>query len=111
MGNRFFQLLGELHAGNWEHRAFLLSILGALCCQLPQNHLRMIDKVAVQGQSLRRLPEVYPVRLNVDRMIPLLQEDDIRHDICPGIGTESIVRQTDSPQKLRPLRKVLSYLR
>ena len=111
MGNRLFQLFGELHSGNREHRAFLLSILGALCRQLPQNHLRVIDKIAVQGQSLRRLSEVYPVRFDVDRVIPLLEEDDIRHDICPGIGTESIVRQTDSPQKLRPLRKVLSYLR
>ena len=111
MGNRLFQLFGELHSGNREHRAFLLSILGALCRQLPQHHLRVIDEIAVQGQPLRRLSEVYPVRLNVDRVIPLLQEDDIRHDICPGIGTESIVRQTDSPQKLRPLRKVLSYLR
>ena len=111
MGNRLFQLFGELHSGNREHRAFLLSILGALCRQLPQNHLRVIDKIAVQCQSLRRLSEVYPVRFDIDRVIPLLQEDDIRHDICPGIGTESIVRQTDSPQKLRPLRKVLPYLR
>ena len=77
MGNRLFQLFGELHSGNREHRAFLLSILGALCRQLPQNHLRVIDKIAVQGQALRGLCEVYPVRLNVDGTVTLLQEDDV----------------------------------
>ena len=50
---------------------------------------------------------MYPVRLDVDGAVPLLQEQDVRHHLRPGVGLESVVGQAHRPQQLRPLRDIL----
>ena len=111
MRDRFFHLFRQFRSRYGNDRTFLPAILCVFRRQLPQHHLRIVNKIAVDGQPVRRLPEVYPVRFNVDRVIPLLQENDIRHDIRPGIGTESIVRQPDRSEKFRPLSQVFPHFR
>ena len=71
----------------------------------------MIDKVAVDGDAVRRLPQMDPIRLYVDGMFPLLKKENIRCDFRSGVGFEGVVRQSDRAQQLRPLRNVSAYIR
>ena len=108
MGDGFLQLIGQDRAGDRIDRQRFLPILRAFGTDLAQHHFRMLGKIAVDRESVRCKPKVYPIRLNVDRPVALLKEDDIRHHIRPGIGTERIVGQTDRPQQLRAFRQILS---
>ena len=64
-------------------------------CHPAQHHVGMIDKVAVDGDAVRRLPQMDPIRLYVDGMFPLLKKENIRCDFRSGVGFEGVVRQTD----------------
>ena len=111
MGDRFLQLIGQVCAGDRIDRQRFLPILRAFGTDLAQHHFRMLGKIAVDRKPVRCKPKVYPVRLNVDRPVALLEEDDIRHHVRPGIGTERIVGQTNRPQQLRAFRQILSDIR
>ena len=54
---------------------------------------------------------MYPIRLNGHGAFALLQEDDVGHNICSGIGTESVVGQTDRSQQFSAFSQILAYLR
>ena len=111
MGNCFLQLISQVRAGDRIDRQRFLSVLRAFGTDLAQHHFRMLGKIVVDRKPVWCKPKVYPVRLNVDRPVALLKEDNIRHNIRPGIGTESIVGQTDRPQQLRAFRQILSDIR
>ena len=49
-----------------------------------------------------------PVLINLNRPVSLLQEDDIRNNVRSGIGTESIVGQSDCAEKIRTLSDILT---
>ena len=51
---------------------------------------------------------MYPVGLNLDRAVTLLQEYDVGHDLCSGVCLESIVRQADSTEQFSPLSDILT---
>ena len=42
-------------------------------------------------------------------MVPLLEEEDVRDHICPGIGSEGVVGQTDGSQQLRTLGQIPAH--
>ena len=107
MGDRLPELFRKVGAGGGGNGAFLPPVLCAFGGQLAQHHLRVVHKVAVEGEALRGLPQVYPVRLDVDGAVPLLQEQDVRYHLRPGVGLESVVGQAHRPQQLRPLRDIL----
>ena len=111
MGNGLPELFRKVGAGSGGNGAFLPPVLCAFGGQLAQHHLRMVYKIAVEGKALRGLPQVYPIRLDVDGTVPLLQEQDVRDYLRPGVGFESVVGQADRPQQLRPLRDILPGIR
>ena len=69
----------------------------------------MVDEIAVDGKPVLVLPQVYPLRFNVDGTVTLLEEDNVRYHFRTGVCLKSVVRQTDRAQQLRPFRDVLAY--
>ena len=69
----------------------------------------MVQEIAVDGKAVLGLPGLRPLRYNVQRAISLLEEDDVRYNLGPGIGLERIVGQTDSPQQLGALGKIPAH--
>ena len=86
----------------------VVTVLGAFGGKLPQHHLRVVHKILVDGKAVLGLAKLYPVRLNVRRAITLLQKDNITDDICAGVSTERIIRQTDGTQQIGTLCHVLA---
>ena len=80
---------------------------GAFGAVFAHDHFRVFQEIAVNGVAVLCLPQMHPVRFNFDRAIPLLQEDNVRHYLCTGIGFEGGVGKPDSAQQLRSLGKVL----
>ena len=105
------KLFTQICPGNRNNCAFFLAVLSAFCHKLPQHHFRMVNKIAIKGNSFRRQPQVYPIRFNINGMIPLFQEDNVGYHICTGIGTECVVRQSDGSQKLCSLCEIFSGIR
>ena len=85
-----------------------MSVLSALRGELAEHHVRVLDKVAVDGVSVWRCSEVYPVCVNLNRTVTLLEKDDVADYIRPGIGAKGVVGKSDSAQKLSPLCEILS---
>jgi len=79
---------------------FLSSILGAFGGQLAQNHIRVVYEILVDGKTIFGLAKLHPCGFDVRRAVTLLQEDNVRNDICTGVGSERIVGQTDSAQQV-----------
>ena len=102
------KLVGQLQTLYGFHSKFLSGVLGAFSALPSQNHLWMADKIAVYGKAVLILPNVYPVgQFHLGR-IPFLKKQNVRYNICPGIGPESVVGQADSAQKVRPFRQIFS---
>ena len=76
--DRFSQLLGKVCTFQRLTGSLLVgSIHGIVPDHLAENHIGMIRKVAVDRHAVFRLAKMYPVRLNVDGPVALLQEDDV----------------------------------
>ena len=105
------ELLREVCAGNRFACSFLLVSVHAFVPLHPaQHHVGMIDKVAVDGDAVRRLPQMDPIRLYVDGMFPLLKKENIRCDFRSGVGFEGVVRQANRAQQLRSLRDISAHI-
>ena len=109
--HRLMQLVSQIRTWNRNNRTFFLAVLGTFRCNLTQHHFRVVNKVAVEGNPLRCQPQMHPIRFDINGMVSLLQENDIRHHIRTGIGTECVVGKSDSSQQFCPLRQILSCVR
>jgi len=98
--HRFCKLVGKADALKGRNRQFLSSILGAFGGEYAQNHLRVVHKILVDGKVIFGLAKLHPCGFDVRRAVTLLQEDNVRNDICTGVGSERIVGQTDSAQQV-----------
>ena len=105
------QMVSQIRTWNRDDRTFFLAVLGAFRCNLTQHHFWVVNKVAVEGYALRSQPQMHPIRLDINGMVSLLQENDIRHHICTGIGTECVVWKSDGSQQFCPLCQILSCVR
>ena len=105
------QLVSQILIRNRNYRTFFLAVLGTFRCNLTQHHFRVVNKIAVEGNTLRYQPQMHPIRFDINWMVSLLQKNDIRHYICTGIGTECVVRKSDGSQQFCPLRQILSCIR
>ena len=105
MGNCFFQKFGQFHALNGTHRN-VHAVGGTFFHRIAQNHFRMSDKVAVHGVSFFGAVKVYPFRNDVNRVVTLLQEQDVGHDFRACVFLKGIVWQTDCTKQFRPLRHI-----
>ena len=106
------ELLREVCAGNrFACGFFLVSVHAFVPLHPAQHHVGMIDKVAVDGDAVRRLPQMDPIRLYVDGMFPLLKKENIRCDFRSGVGFEGVVRQANRTQQFRPLCDISAHIR
>ena len=111
VANRLMQLIRKAHALFREDGKALPAVLRILPGQRAQNHLRVLNKVAVHGKAICVFIHMHPIRLNLDGPIPLFQEDDVRNDLGTRVGAKGVVRQPDRAQQLRTLRDVFAHLR
>ena len=103
-----FELRGQVRPLEGVDRYVLPAILGVFGGKFAQNHLGMLHKILVDGEAFQRFAQLHPVRLPVDGPVPLLQEDDVGNNLCPGVGFERIVGQPDGSQQVGPLGQVLA---
>ena len=69
----------------------------------------MVDKIPVDGKPVLRLSGLGPFRHDVQRAVPLLEEDDVRYHLGTGILFERVIRQTDRSQQLGTLGKIAAH--
>ena len=65
------------------------------------------------GQPLRNHPYDHNKRKaagNIHQSVTLLEEDNVRCDLCAGSGLEGIIRQPDSAEQVGSLRDILSNI-
>ena len=112
MSNGFGQLPGKIGPHDGKAGGFLPgSIHGIVPGHPAEYHFRMIGKVAVDGNAVLSLSQVYPVRLNINGAVTLLEEDDIRSDFGSRVRFESVVGQTNSAQQFSTLGDVFPHFR
>ena len=87
---------------------FLSSILGAFGGEYAQNHLRVVCEILVDGKAILGFAQLHPVRLMVEGTVTFLQENNVADNIRTSVGTERIIRQTDSTQQIGTFCHVLA---
>ena len=86
-----------------------ISIRAADHFHLAEDHVRIIYKVAVHGNAVGIPVQMNPIRLNVQKSVSFLKENDIRRHFRSGSTLEGVIRQTDSADKVSPLGDILSH--
>ena len=102
------ELIGKRDFHNRLDSIVLLAVLCNLRRKFTENHFWMVDKVAVDSESVVCLTEVYPVGFYYLRSVTLLQENDVRHHFSTRVFLKSIVRQTYRSEQIRTFRDVFS---
>ena len=102
------QLIGQLQPLNGIH-GVVHTMSGAYRLLSAQHHFRVVDKIPVDGKPVLRLSGLGPFRHDVQRAVPLLEEDDVRYHLGTGILFERVIRQTDSSQQLGTLGKIAAH--
>ena len=90
-----------------DDRSFFFAILCVFSGQFAQNHLRVVRKVAVDGDAICRLSQLHPCRFMIHGPVAFLQKDDVTDNISARIGAECVVWQADCSQQIRTLRNML----
>ena len=100
------ELICKCQPLNGDNGEILLAVLGAFGGLPAEDHLRVVNKIAVDGKAILVLTEVYPIRFDLNGTVTLLEKENVRNHIRTGVGAERIVGQTNGTQQLRPLRDV-----
>ena len=100
------ELICKCQPLNGDNGKVLLAVLGAFGGLPAEDHLRVVNKIAVDGKAILVLAEVYPIRFDLNGTVTLLEKENVRNHIRTGVGAERIVGQTNGTQQLRPLRDV-----
>ena len=106
--HRIMQLVGKLQSLDRVH-GVIHTMSSAYRLLSAQHHFRVVDKIPVDGKPVLRLSGLGPFRHDVQRAIPLLEEDDVRYHLGTGILFERVIRQTDSSQQLGTLGKIAAH--
>ena len=102
------QLVGQFHPLDGVH-GVIHAVSSAFRLLSPQHHLRVVEKILVDREAFLGPAGLRPVRGNVQRTVPLLQEENIRNDLSSGICLERIVWQADGSQQLGPLGQIPAH--
>ena len=102
------QLVGKLQSLDGVH-GVVHTMCSAYRLLSAQHHFRVVDKIPVDGKPVLRLSGLGPFRHDVQRAVPLLEEDDVRYHLGTGILFERIIRQTDSSQQFGTLGKIAAH--
>ena len=100
------ELICKFQPLNGDNGEVLLAVLGTFGGLPAEDHLRVVNKIAVDGKAILVLAEVYPIRFDLNGTVTLLEKENVRNHIRTGVGAERIVGQTNGTQQLRPLRDV-----
>ena len=73
------------------------------------DHLRVVNKILVHFQPVCVGVQVYPIRFLAGEGVPLLQKEDVAGHIRARGVLEGVVGQTDGPQQVGALGKVLPH--
>ena len=106
--HRFMELVGK---GNIPQRlhGVIHAVGSAFGAVSAHDHFRVVEEIAVNGVAVLCLPKMHPVRVNFNRTIPLLQEDNVRHYFRSGVGFESGVGEPDGTQQVGSLGKIPTH--
>ena len=97
--------VGQFQALNGIH-GVVHAMGGAFRFLSAQHHFRVVQEIAVDGKAVLRLSGLGPLWCNVQRTVTLLQENDVRNDLCTSVFLESVIGQTDGSQQLGTLSKI-----
>ena len=75
-----------------------------------QHHFRVVHKIGVHPDAIGVGGQMHPIGLNIHQSVTLLEEDNVRCDLCAGSGLEGIIRQPDSAEQVGSLRDILSNI-
>ena len=93
-----------------RHTGWLRAIRSRYHFHLAQHHIRVVEEIAVHGDTVVVRPQLHPLWLNVHHAVTLLQEQNVRYHLRTRCRLEGIVGQADRAQQLRPLRDVLPHI-
>jgi len=102
------QLVGKLQSLDRVH-GVVHTMSSAYRLLSAQHHFRMVDKIPVDGKPILCLSGLGPFRHDVQRAVPLLEEDDVRYHLGTGILFERVIGQTDRSQQLGTLGKIAAH--
>ena len=108
MPHRFLERAGKRDVFKGFHRV-VHAVGGAFGAVSAHDHFRVVEEIAVDGVAILRLPQMYPVRFNLNGAAPLLQEDNVRHHFRSGVGFESGVGKPDGTQQIGSLGKIPAH--
>ena len=107
IGNGFAELLGKVCP--------LVRYAGGFGTETPRHHFHlseyhfgMLNKVPVHQDTVFIRAELYPIQLYIHNAVTLLQNKNVRHDLCSGIALEGVIRQTDSADEISSLGNILA---
>ena len=106
--HRIMQLVGKLQSLDRVH-GVVHTMSSAYRLLSAQHHFRVVDKIPVDGKPILCLSGLSPFRHDVQRAVPLLEEDDVRYHLGTGILFERVIRQTDSSQQFGALGKIAAH--
>ena len=90
--HRFMELRSKVQPFNGFHSEILFSVLRTFRGLPAENHFRVVDKVIVDGKTVRIFTELRPLRLCDAWLLSFLQEQNVRYHVRTGVGFERIVR-------------------
>ena len=93
-----------------RHTGGLRAIRSRYHFHLAQHHIRVVDEIAVHGDTVVIRPQLHPLWLNVHHAVTFLQEQDVRYHLRTRCRLEGIVGQTNRAQQLRPLGNILPHV-
>ena len=73
-----------------------------------QHHFRVVHKIGVHPDAIGVGGQMHPIGLNIHQSVTLLEEDNVRCDLCAGSGLEGVVRQSDTAEQVGSLGNILS---
>ena len=73
-----------------------------------QHHFRVVHKIGVHPDAIGVGGQMHPIGLNIHQSVTLLEEDNVRCDLCAGSGLEGVVRQPDRTEQVGSLGNILS---
>ena len=89
--HRIMQLVGKLQSLDRVH-GVVHAMSSAYRLLSAQHHFRVVDKIPVDGKPVLRLSGLGPFRNDVQRAVPLLEENDVRYHLGTGILFERVIR-------------------
>ena len=101
--------LGKLRALDGRDGVVLPPVLRALGGRRAEHHVRVLQKVIVDGKAVLIFADVYPLWKLSCRSLAPLEKNDVRDDVRTRVGTKGVVGEPDRPEQLAALGEVAAH--